>query len=118
LHFVFRDDWVIDPNGGMKFVNRKKLDIQIDILKFMVKKIGSSLMSGKSIINISLPVIIFEKRSNLERHAYQLTYAPLYFEQAARMTDPVEQMKLVMKVGISACIMYVNMEKPFNPILV
>ena len=49
----------------------------------MLKKIGSNLVTGKSILSISLPVEIFETRSNLERFAYAFSYAPKYLEQGA-----------------------------------
>jgi len=49
----------------------------------MLKKIGTNLISGKSVLSISLPVEIFETRSNLERVAYSFTYAPKYLEEAA-----------------------------------
>ncbi len=41
------------------------------------------MLSGKSIVNISLPVYIFEDRSNLERYAYAFGFAPEYLEKAA-----------------------------------
>jgi hypothetical protein len=56
----------------------------------MLKKVGSNLFSGKSIISISLPVEIFETRSNLERTAYMFTYAPKYLEEASKIGNPIE----------------------------
>ena len=49
---------------------------------------GSNLMSGKSIMSVSLPVYVFEKRSNLERFAASFAYAPHFFESAADK-DPI-----------------------------
>ena len=69
-------------------------------------------------MSISLPVYIFEKRSNLERHANQLTFAPIFLEKAAKLTDPVLQMKEIIKFGFTTSFLYLSMEKPFNPILV
>jgi len=60
------------------------------VLKLILKKIGSNLISGKSILNITLPVIIFDKRSNLEKYAYMLSYAPIFLERAALQDDPLE----------------------------
>lgn len=40
----------------------------------MLKKLGSNLLMGKSLISISLPVNIFERRSNLERACYSMGY--------------------------------------------
>lgn len=54
----------------------------------MLKKIGSNLVTGKSILSISLPVEIFETRSNLERFAYGFTYGPKYLEEGANMSTP------------------------------
>ena len=56
----------------------------------MLKKIGSNLLTGKSILSISLPVDIFETRSNLERVANSMVYAPFYLEKAAKLNNPEE----------------------------
>lgn len=54
----------------------------------MLKMIGSNLLSGKSILSISLPVEIFETRSNLERFAYSFGFAPRFLEEGARLRTP------------------------------
>ena len=87
------------------------------MLKFILTKIGKNLLSGKSILNISLPVDIFAPESNLERLAFAMTYAPIYLERAARESNPVEKFKSVVAFGITNSVLYLNMEKPFNPIL-
>lgn len=51
--------------GGIIFVNRKKIEDQKGVLKFILTKIGKNLLSGKSVLNISLPVDIFCAESNL-----------------------------------------------------
>jgi hypothetical protein len=56
----------------------------------MLKKMGSNLLSGKSILSISLPVEIFETRSNLERFGYAFCYAPKYLEEGAKLSTPEE----------------------------
>lgn len=82
----------------------------------MISKMGSNLMSGKSIMSVSLPVYVFEKRSNLERFAASFAYAPHFFESAADK-DPITQMKAVVCYTISTTLAYLTLEKPFNPIL-
>lgn len=67
----------------------------------MLKSIGSNLLSGKSILNISLPVEIFEIRSNLERFAYSFTFAPRFLEQGSKVATPAEQMKFTLAFGMS-----------------
>lgn len=71
----------------------------------MLKKIGGNLITGKSILSISLPVNIFDDKSNLERVGYSLTYAPLLLEKAAKGSDPLEQMKSVLKFSLSTSIL-------------
>jgi len=36
---------------------------QDKVIGFLIKKLGSNLIKGKSIMNISLPVTIFDKRT-------------------------------------------------------
>jgi hypothetical protein len=73
----------------LRFINPVKIEAQKRVIKYMLKKIGSNLVSGKSVLSISLPVDIFETRSNLERTAYSFTYAPKILEEAAKINDPV-----------------------------
>lgn len=116
-HIIFKDEWVVEDKGGIKFVHQKKLELQKQVISFILKRIGSNLISGKSILNISLPIYIFEKKSNLEKFAYMLTYAPKFLEQAANLVDPLEQLKLVLCFQLSSGLLYIGMDKPFNPIL-
>jgi hypothetical protein len=44
-------------------------------------------------------------------------FAPVFLEKAAKLTDPIKQMHEVMKFGLATSLLYMNMEKPFNPIL-
>ena len=62
------------------FVDEKKMEDQKGVLKFVLGKIGKNLLSGKSILNISLPVDIFCPESNLELFTYSMSYAPIILE--------------------------------------
>lgn len=53
----------------------------------MLKKIGSNLLGGRNIMQISLPLYIFDKKSNLERTAFSFSFAPFYLEDAAKMNN-------------------------------
>jgi hypothetical protein len=46
-----------------------------------------------------------------------MTYAPMYLERAAKEIDPAERFKPCVAFGLTNSILYLNMEKPFNPIL-
>jgi hypothetical protein len=47
-----------------------------------------------------------------------MAYAPVFLEKAAKMSDPIKQMHEVMKFCLSTTLLYISMDKPFNPILV
>ena len=59
-HPIWKGEWSHDSkNGGIIFINEEILNAQKGVLKFVLTKIGKNLLSGKSILNISLPVDIF-----------------------------------------------------------
>lgn len=77
LNFLFKDDWVRDDlKGGLKMINTNKIDAQKKVLKFLLKRIGVNILTGKSIMNVSMPVDIFETRSTTERMCNALAFAP------------------------------------------
>lgn len=45
---------------------------------------GKNILTGKSILSISLPVNIFSRSSNLEHLALGFSYAPMFLEKAAK----------------------------------
>jgi hypothetical protein len=56
-NFVFQNgDWIFNQNNEFVFVNEKVIGAQKDVLKYVIRKIGTNLISGKSIMNMSLPV--------------------------------------------------------------
>ena len=63
----------------------------------MIKKMGSNLLKGKSIMTVSIPVTVFESRTLLERVADNFLYAPIFLDQAAQVIDdPIQSFKLVV----------------------
>lgn len=68
-------------------------------------------------MHVSMPVDIFESRSNTERICNALGFAPVYLERAAKLNDPVLRMKDVFAFTIGFLVNFMSMEKPFNPIL-
>jgi hypothetical protein len=70
---------------------------------------GKNLLSGKGILNVSLPVQVFSSESNLETLAKTFAYAPLLLEQAAAINQPLEQMKYVIAFGFTVSLLYAKM---------
>jgi hypothetical protein len=63
------------------------MELQKDIIKMVIKQLGSNIMSGKSIMNMSLPVEIFDNRSILERVAMGFGYAAKFLITASETED-------------------------------
>lgn len=77
-HPIWKGEWIHDDKeGAIIFINQKKIEDQKGVLKFVISKIGKNLLSGQSILSISLPVDIFSAESNLQRFIYSMSYGPL-----------------------------------------
>lgn len=59
------------------------------MLKSVFKRLGRSILSGKGIISVSLPVDAFGDDSNLSRLCNSYGYAPVFLEEAAKLADPI-----------------------------
>ena len=53
---------------GLEFIDKDVLSKQRSVISYMIKKIGSNLLLGKSIMNVSLPTYIFDERSILDSY--------------------------------------------------
>ena len=82
---------------GMEYINQIEIKKQRGVMSYMIKKIGANLLTGKSIMNVSLPIYIFESRSIMEIWAFNYSFAPTFLKKAAQ-SDPVERLKLVYKI--------------------
>jgi hypothetical protein len=56
-------------SDDMLITNNTIIDKEQAVAGYMIKKIGLNLIKGKSIMNISLPINIFDTRSILELYA-------------------------------------------------
>jgi len=53
-------------NNGLLYKNKTVIDKQRGVITYFLKNIGMNLIKGKSVMNISLPINIFDSRSLLE----------------------------------------------------
>ncbi len=74
----------IVKNGGIECVNREELKAQEGIVMELMKSAGKTLMEGKNVVGISLPVRIFEPRSTMERICDGWAFGPIYLNRAAQ----------------------------------
>ncbi len=98
------------------FVNEGAIRRQNEVLKTLLKRIGSNLLSGKSIMSISLPVTIFDPFTELERIAIRGALAGHFLSQAAS-AEPARRLALACVYNITKLNIGLGGEKPFNPIL-
>lgn len=105
-------------DGGLGCNNQEVLDSQRGVVSDVVKQIGKQLLTGRlNLINVSLPVKLFEPRSYLEKLA-DVWVSPRFLHQAAQTSDPVGRLKLVVAFFLSGIhLAFATWRKPFNPIL-
>lgn len=51
---------------GLEFIDQDLIKKQRAIFTYMIKKIGSNLLSNKSMRNISMPINIYDSKSEIE----------------------------------------------------
>ena len=81
---------------GLVFKNKDVIDRGSKVISYLLKKIGSNIIKGKSVMNVSLPVYIFDRRTLIQVQAYELSYAPYFLERAFISVDKVEKLKWVI----------------------
>jgi hypothetical protein len=113
---ILRDEWKLQDTGALILVNKKIIAAQDSVLSFIMSTLKKNIFS-KGPLQISLPVTIFNSNSQLSQYAQAMSAAPDYLEAAAKLTDPIERMKRVMVAGFSNSVLFLDIEKPFNPIL-
>jgi hypothetical protein len=53
-------------SDAMVFKNKEVIEKQRAVVGYLIKKVGMNILSGKSIMTVSLPINIFDVRSHLE----------------------------------------------------
>jgi hypothetical protein len=101
--------------SGLEWINQEEIKKQRSIISYLVSKVGVNILAGKSIMNVSLPIYIFDERSLLEVMVCGMRLWP-YFP-GFNFKDNLERMKQSIAGLISTMHIAVSMSKPFNPIL-
>ena len=80
-------------SAALAYLNEEHISNQRGVILYLAKKIGVNLLTGNSIMNISLPIKIFEPRSFLEKVAADFTFAPYFLDKSVDMADPFDRYK-------------------------
>ena len=115
-HHLWKGEWAAAETGGLLYIDKEKEKQQRGVLTFIIRRIGKNLLSGKGILNLSLPVDIFCRESNIERLAMSFGFFPVFMEKVID-SDPIEQLKAIICSVMGSSLIYLTMDKPFNPIL-
>jgi hypothetical protein len=60
-NYFLKDLWEVTPNGELKCINTQLLKEQHGVMSYVLSKFAKNLLTGKSILNISLPVSVFSE---------------------------------------------------------
>lgn len=110
-------DFKIEKNGELRVTNEEIKERQRGVLKEVFTSMASKLLEGKNVIGLSLPVRIFEPRSQMERLIDSLHFFPFYMAKAKETADPAERLSHILTAIISGIHHCLSQYKPFNPLL-
>lgn len=106
------------PTGGFLHVGTpEQVALQRSVLLDLIRSLGKNLLAAKNLTAVTLPVVVFEPRSYLQRLCDSWWSAPIFLKKAAEMEDPVERFKLVITFVMCGFHNTCQQLKPFNPIL-
>ncbi|TDH71347.1 hypothetical protein CCR75_003514 [Bremia lactucae] len=105
------------PSGGLKLIDKEIAKKQGGVVKDVIKSAGAKILEGKSAVSLSLPVRIFEPRTNLERICDLMLYAPTFLNVAATQDNVLERFKYVLTFAVAGLHHSIGQLKPFNPIV-
>lgn len=103
--------------SGLLYINEEDKQIGYRAVKYLISKFSQNILQGKSVLNISLPVFIFDKRTLHSAFAYEQRLAPIFLTKAALCKDKIERIKWVTTYLMSCLHFSVIQVKPFNPII-
>ncbi len=92
---------IIPAKGAYECVDKNILDKQKGLVGEVIRQVLKCFFTGQPISGISLPVRVFEPRSQLERMLDTFGFAPTFITRAANTVDPVQRLKSVITCVIA-----------------
>ena len=115
--FYTERKYVIDQSVGLILVDKKLISTQRGLGSFLIKKVGANFLSGKSIMNVSIPVSIFGPTTFLHHTVKDFEFAPYFLSKANTETDPIEKLSHVIAMVTASIHLNIPQLKPFNPVI-
>lgn len=110
-------DFEITENGELKLINKDIIERQKGLFSDIARQLTSSVLEGKSIVGLSLPVRIFEPRTQMERIVDLFHFLPYFGKLAAKESKIIDKIKWIGVMLIASLPHTTSQRKPFNPIL-
>ena len=115
---AWKNDYVNSPEkSGLLYINEQEKTKIYKTFKFLITKFGKNLFEGKSIINVSFPIILYDKRAYSQVLAYEMRQLPYFVTMACFAKDKLEKLKWIVvhlfSVLHSTCVQ----TQPFRPVL-
>jgi len=107
----------LQNDGKILCKDQTFLDRQKDIILDLMKQTAKNILKGREVVEVSLPVRIFEPRSALERFLDIFAYAPYYMTRARETGDTLQKFKQIIAFATAGLHLSVSQLKPFNPII-
>ncbi len=107
----------IDPVLGLVLKDYVLISKHRKVIFQMIKQVGTNLLKGRSIMNVSLPISIMEPSSLLQRMAGSYGYLPSYTERIFAARDPIERMKHFLTYEVADLHIALVQRKPLNPVI-
>ena len=115
---LWKKNYIINEHDeGLEAIDKDSVDRAKKATSWLIKKISSKIFKGQSVMNISLPVFIFDKRTMLQVFVTELRTAPYFLSRAYHTPIPVERIKWVTTFFFSQLYHSPFQSKPFNPII-
>ena len=114
----WKNDYVNSPEkSGLLYINEEEKKRIYKTFKYLIGKFGKNLFEGKSIINVSFPIILYDKRTYAQVLSYEFRLMPYFMTRACLAKDKIEKLKWIVVHLISILHVSIIQTQPFKPSL-
>ena len=118
----YENEWkknysIIPEKSGLLYINEEEKKRIYKTFKYLIGKFGKNLFEGKSIINVSFPIILYDKRTYAQVLSYEFRLMPYFMTRACLAKDKIEKLKWIVVHLISILHVSIIQTQPFKPSL-
>ena len=118
----YENEWKNDyvnstEKEGLLYINEQEKNKIYKTFKFLITEFGKNLFEGKSIINVSFPIFLYDKRAYGQVLAYEMRTLPYFITRACFAKDKIEKLKWIVVHLFSLLHITTIQTQPFKPVL-